>query len=165
MSITNPFVVNMQSEHPMADRLGYLLKRAQHALRMRMDDHLRESGVTTPQFNVLSAVHLQPGISNAALARGAFVTAQSMLGIVANLEKMGLLRRRPHQIHGRVMQSELTPKGVKALTRARKAIKGVESSMTVNFSHKETETLRVMLQRCAKNLENRYGLADGMNIE
>ena len=54
-----------------------------------MDDRLSHLGVTTAQFNVLSAVQQQPGISNASLARGAFVTAQSMLGIVANLEKRG----------------------------------------------------------------------------
>ena len=72
------------ANHPQAHRLGYMLKRAQHALRMSMDELLEPIGVTVPQYNVLSAVELQPGISNAALARGAFVTAQSMQGIVAN---------------------------------------------------------------------------------
>ena len=126
------------SEHPMANRLGYVLKRAQHALRTTMDDRLSHLELTTAQFNVLSAVQQQPGISNASLARGAFVTAQSMLGIVANLEKTELLRRTPHAIHGRIMQSELTQKGTEVLASAREAIHEVEKSMTAGFTAAQT---------------------------
>ena len=154
MSSVEGTSTNMAPEHPMADRLGYVLKRAQHALRMSMDDQLSHLGVTTAQFNVLSAVQQQPGISNASLARGAFVTAQSMLGIVANLEKMRLLRRTPHQTHGRIMQSELTQKGTEVLASAREAIDDVEKSMTVGFTAEEIGTLRSMLQRCAQNMHS-----------
>ena len=75
---------------PMGKRLGYVLKRAQHALRIRMDEALLPLALTTPQYSVLSAVELAPGISNAALARAAFVTAQTMQGIVTNLERDGV---------------------------------------------------------------------------
>src|ERR1700690_1165173 len=152
MSSVKGTSTNMAPEHPMADRLGYVLKRAQHALRMSMDAQLSHLGVTTAQLNVLSAVQLQPGISNAPFARGAFVTAQSMLGIVANLEKMRLLHRTPHQTHGRIMQTELTQKGTEVLASARKAIDNVEKSMAVGFTAKEIATLRSMLRRCAQNL-------------
>ena len=154
MSSVEGTSTNMAPEHPMADRLGYVLKRAQHALRTSMDDRLSHLGVTTAQFNVLSAVQLQPGISNASLARGAFVTAQSMLGIVSNLEKMELLRRTPHEIHGRIMQSELTQKGTKVLASAREAIHEVEKSMTADFTAAETRSLVSLLQRCAQNMHS-----------
>ena len=153
MSSTEGTWTNMALEHPMADRLGYVLKRAQHALRTSMDDQLSHLGVTTAQFNVLSAVQRQPGISNASLARGSFVTAQSMLGIVANLEKMGLLHRTPHEIHGRIMQSELTRKGTEVLASASEAIADMEKRMTVGFTAKEIVALRSMLQRCARNMD------------
>lgn len=146
---------NIAPQHPMANRLGYVLKRAQHALRTSMDDHLSAIGLTTAQFNVLSCVGEQPGISNAALARFAFVTAQSMQGIVANLEKMGLLHRKPHRHHGRILETQLTLEGTKALASARKAIAGVESSLTAGFSEKEIGTLRSMLERCAENMDRR----------
>ena len=68
------------TEHPQAHRLGYVLKIAQHALRLMMDKQLESVGLTTPQYNVLAAVQSEPGISNATLARAAFVTAQSMVG-------------------------------------------------------------------------------------
>lgn len=145
---------NMAPEHPMAERLGYVLKRAQHALRTSMDERLSHLGITTAQFNVLSAVQRHPGVSNASLARGAFVTAQSMLGIVANLERMELLRRTPHQTHRRIMQSELTQNGTDVLASARKAIAHVERRMTAGFTAEEIGTLQSLLQRCAQNLHS-----------
>jgi DNA-binding MarR family transcriptional regulator len=140
------------ANHPQAHRLGYMLKRAQHALRISMDELLQPIGITVPQYNVLSAVQLQPGISNAALARGAFVTAQSMQGIVANLERIGLLRRKPHPTHGRIQQSALTEKGGVVLAKAHKLLIGVEQAMTSGFKKEEIEALRSLLHRCAENM-------------
>ncbi len=140
------------ANHPQAHRLGYMLKRAQHALRMSMDELLEPIGLTVPQYNVLSAVELQPGISNAALARGAFVTAQSMQGIVANLERLGLLCRKPHPTHGRIRQSELTEKGDVMLAKAHKLLIGVEEAMTSGFKKEEVEALGSLLHRCAENM-------------
>lgn len=56
-----------------------------------MDEALRSLGLTAPQYAVLSAVELEAGISNARLARAAFVTPQTVQGILANLERQGLL--------------------------------------------------------------------------
>jgi DNA-binding MarR family transcriptional regulator len=142
-------------EHPMAKHLGYVLKRAQQALRYAMDERLGTLGLTTSQYNVLSSIHAQPGISNASLSRAAFTTAQSMLGIVSNLEKLGLMRRIPDPNHGRVKRSALTPAGEKVLTKAHKALAGVEETMTAGFTEKETEALTSMLQRCADNMDFR----------
>lgn len=140
-------------EHPMSERLGYVLKRAQHALRTSIDDQLNPLGLTTAQYNLLSAVAVEPGLSNAALARMAFVTAQSMQGIVANMEKRGLLRRVPHPTHGRIRQSELTRKGMDLLARANKVLIGIEEKMTEGLSQEEVETLRRALLRCAENMQ------------
>ena len=60
--------------NPLAHRLDYTLKRAQHALRISMDEQLGPLGLTAPQYNAFSVVQLQPGISNAALAHTAFVS-------------------------------------------------------------------------------------------
>ena len=140
-------------EHPMSERLGYVLKRAQHALRTSIDNQLSSLGLTTAQYNLLSAVAREPGISNADLARMAFVTAQSMQGIVANMEKQGLLRRVPHPTHGRIRQSELTRKGTDLLAKAHKVLTGIEEKMTEGLSKDEVEWLRCALLRCAENMQ------------
>ncbi len=137
----------------MSERLGYVLKRAQHALRTSIDEQLNPLGLTTAQYNLLSAVAVEPGISNAALARMAFVTAQSMQGIVANMERQDLLRRVPHPTHGRIRQSKLTRKGTDLLARANKVLIGIEEKMTEGLSQGEVEALRCALLRCAENMQ------------
>lgn len=126
---------------PMARRLGYALKRAQHALRTAMDEALRPLGLTTPQYSVLSAIELNPGISNAALARAAFVTAQTMQGIVANLERAGLLKRKEDPSHGRILKGELTRKGEKVLREAHEAVAKVEGLMLATLDPGEAARL------------------------
>ncbi len=139
-------------EHPQAHRLGYVLKVAQHALRLMMDKQLESLGLTTPQYNVLAAVQSEPGISNATLARAAFVTAQSMVGIVANLEREDLLRREAHPTHGRIRRSELTERGKKVVNRAHALLSGVEAVMTAGFSSREIKILERLLRRSTENM-------------
>jgi DNA-binding MarR family transcriptional regulator len=138
----------------MAKRLGYLLKRAQHALRTRMDEALNPLALTTPQYSALSAVELNPGISNAALARAAFVTAQTMQGIVTNLERAGLLRRKADPEHGRIQRGELTARGRAALRKAHLLVAGVERKMTDGINGGEVKFLASVLARCADNLSS-----------
>ena len=126
---------------PMGRRLGYVLKRAQHALRVAMDEALRPIGITTPQYAVLSAIELEPGISNAALARASFVTAQTMQGVVANLERAGLLERTEDPRHGRILKGKLTRSGKKTLAQAHKLVADVETRMMAALTPTEAEHL------------------------
>jgi DNA-binding MarR family transcriptional regulator len=138
----------MAKRHP-----GYALKRAQHALRTSMDRALRPLGLTSPQYAVLSAIELDPGISSAALARAAFVTAQTMQGIVANLERAGLLERSTDPSHGRILRSELTKKGIKILREAHAHVEEIESITFGSLSPAEIKTLTARLIACAEALD------------
>lgn len=137
----------------VAKRLGYALKRAQHALRVRMDQALRPLELTTPQYAVLSAVEAEAGLSNARLARAAFVTAQTMQGVLANLERDGLLARRPDPTHGRVLRSDLTDLGRTVLSQAHLAVRVVEETMVTSFGKAEASRLALALSKCADDLK------------
>lgn len=67
--------------------IDFALKQVQQALRTRMDADLRQIGLTTPQYAVCAYLMVEPGASNVALARQAFVTAQTMQAILVTLEK------------------------------------------------------------------------------
>ena len=136
-------------------RLGYLLKRAQHALRLHMDKRLEPFALSTPQYNVLAAVEQDPGISNAALARGAFVTAQSMVGTVATLEKLGLIMRTSDPQYGRVRRTDLTVEGNQILKKAHLTVAAAGAQMTLGFSATDEAAFRAYLQRCTENLQAR----------
>lgn len=144
--------MSTEAAEPVSTRVGYRLKLAQHALRTRMDDVLRPHGISAPQYAVLAAIEEAPGISSAALARTAFVTAQTMQGIVANLERAGLLSRESDPGHGRVLRTSLTAEGHAVLRRAHGAVAAVEAAMLDGLSPREVAALSSLLARCAAAL-------------
>ena len=140
------------SQIPIARRFGGALKLAQHALRTRLDEALRPIGLTTPQCAVLSALEREPGLSNAALARAAFVTPQTMQSILANMERNGLVTREAAPDHGRILRSFITARGRKALMQAHTAILDVEAVVIDAVGEREAERLTLALTRCAELL-------------
>ena len=138
----------MKSRGLEDNRIGYLLKRVQFSLRSRMDKVLEPKGLTTPQYAVLSFLEHEPGASSAELARRSFVTPQTMIRIVENLETLGLIRREPHPTHGRVLMASLTPVGASAVTACHAQVNGVERQMLRRLSSHERATLRDLLLRC-----------------
>ena len=143
---------NRGMPEPMAKRFGYAIKRAQHALRTRMDEALRPLRLTAPQYTVLAAVELDAGISNASLARAAFVTPQTMQGILANLEREDFLARTADPAHGRILRAALTGRGRKALAQAHRIVNEIEGAMIATIDPKQAEEIPLLLLRCAEAL-------------
>jgi DNA-binding MarR family transcriptional regulator len=133
--------------------LGYKLKKTQHALRLHMDEALRALDLTTPQYAVLAQLELKPGASNAALARSAFITAQTMHGIVSNLEKRNLVKRKSDPQHGRILCAELTNQGHKVVTQAHDMIRDVEARMLATVNQEHQALLERLLLECFNNLQ------------
>ena len=129
------------------------MKRAQHALRSEMDGALREVGLTTPQYAALLVVEGEEGLSGALLARRCFVTPQTMNGILINLERAGLLERRAHPEHGRVLQAYLTGDGERMLSRAHALVEAIEEQMVGDLTEGERARLLAVLRGCADALE------------
>lgn len=142
----------LTAPRPGVDWIGYNLKIAQHRLRQRLDAELGQLGITAPQNAVLLAVANNPRTSNAELARAAFVTPQTMQAILVNLERGGLIVRSPHPEHGRVIMSELTTKGKRAVADGVKAADAVERQMLSGLSTEEAQILCDLLKRCATAL-------------
>jgi DNA-binding MarR family transcriptional regulator len=84
---------------------GYLLRQAWHTMRGALDEALRPHGLTSPQYAVLSVLGHDEGASGADLARACNTTPQAMNGVLATLERSGLVSRRPHPTHGRILQA------------------------------------------------------------
>ncbi|CAN5349484.1 MarR family transcriptional regulator [soil metagenome] len=137
-----------------ASWIGYTLKIAQHRLRQRLDAELSPIGITASQNAVLLAVANNPRISNADLARAAFVTPQTMQGMLVNLERADLIVRNPHPVHGRVIMTELTEMGHKAVDAGTTAAEAVERQMVSALSADEAMLLDSLLKRCVAALDS-----------
>ncbi|MEJ2746402.1 MAG: MarR family transcriptional regulator [Anaerolineae bacterium] len=139
----------------MDEQIGYLIKRAQQALRQEMDDALRALNLTTAQYAALSALEQTPKASNAALARACFVTPQTMIEIVKNLEASGCVTRQSHPEHGRIIQTILTENGRAKLADAHGVVGKIEERMLSGLKAAEQENLTAYLQKCCENLEEK----------
>ncbi|MBB4067361.1 MarR family winged helix-turn-helix transcriptional regulator [Gellertiella hungarica] len=133
--------------------IGYSLKITQHRLRQRLEAELAGTGVSAAQNAVLLAIDENPQISNASLARAAFVTPQSMQGMLVTLERDGFITRTPHPEHGRIIMTELTDKGKAAARAGIIAAETVERRMLSGLTGDETRLLDSLLRRCADALE------------
>lgn len=144
--------MSISKEISVTGLLGYKLKQTQHSLRLHMDEALRTLDLTTPQYAVLAQLELRSGISNAALARSSFITAQTMHGIVSNLEKRHLVKRKSDPQHGRILCTELTKQGVNVVQQAHKIISKVEDTMTFSITEDNKALLEKLLIECFNNL-------------
>ncbi|WP_214411014.1 MarR family winged helix-turn-helix transcriptional regulator [Sphaerisporangium fuscum] len=133
--------------------MGYQLKRVQAALRSAMDAALREHGLTTPQYACLELLGQQPGLSNAQLAQGTFVTRQSMNVVLRNLQDAGLVERPSTAPYGRALPTRLTDEGRARLRAARADVLTIERRMTAPLDAARAETLLDALDRMAEALD------------
>jgi len=137
----------------LSRRMGYELKRAQAALRTAMDIALRGHGLTVPQYACLELLDQRPGLSNAELGRGAFVTRQSMNVVLRGLQDGGLVTRPPRAPHGRALPACLTAVGQQRLAAARAAVVAIEQRMTGALPPQRAARLAADLGRMAQALE------------
>src|SRR3954453_14267239 len=113
--------------------LGYLLKEASSALRVAMEEVLRPLGMTVTHYSCLELLAQRPGLSNSELARGAFVTRQSMNVLLQNLEREGYVTRPAEAPVGKVLPTRLTPRGRRSLAKATVGGRSVGGRMLVGL--------------------------------
>lgn len=146
--------MSIKKKNQVRGLLGYKLKKTQHALRLHMDAALKELGLTTPQYAVLAQLEFKPGISNVALAKRSFITAQTMHGIVSNLAKSKLIKRKNDPNHGRALSITLTSYGLQTVQKAHALVHQIEAEMTITMSQDHKLLLEQLLSECLNNLKH-----------
>lgn len=130
--------------------LGYLMRQASVAHRHRFEAELAEIGITNPQFVVLTMLANYPGLSGADLARLSLLTPQTVSVIVANLVKAGLVARRKHAVHGRILAIEVTAAGRAMLDACRKPVQRLDTWLRQDLTLAEEQVIRRWLVRLGK---------------
>src|SRR3954471_23475635 len=133
-------------------RTGYLLRQASYVFRRAMDNELRPHGLSGAQYAALSVLAREPGMSGAALARAVNTTPQAMNGVLATLEREGLVERRPHPTHGRILQATLTGEGQRRLEAANPSIRALERATERDLTPDEIATVKTWLVTAAPRL-------------
>ncbi|SIT85948.1 MarR family winged helix-turn-helix transcriptional regulator [Microbacterium sp. RU33B] len=134
--------------------LGYLLKEAASALRAAMETVLRPLGMTITHYACLELLEQRPGLSNSDLARGTFVTRQSMNVLLQALERDGYVTRATEAPVGKALPTTLTPRGRRSLATATVAVRAVEMRMLSGLTEDEQTTAFKILHTMTHSLRN-----------
>lgn len=137
----------------LEESLGYLVKQAASVLRSAMEAVLRPLGMTITHYACLELLAQRPGLSNAELARGTFVTRQSMNTLLQSMERDGLVTRQHQPPVGRALPTELTDLGREQLKSASAAVQAVELRMRGRLKTDQQNHLRQLLIRCIDSLD------------
>ncbi|MEU0533994.1 MarR family winged helix-turn-helix transcriptional regulator [Amycolatopsis tolypomycina] len=134
--------------------LGYLLKEASSALRVAMEEVLRPLGMSVTHYSCLELLAQRPGLSNSELARGAFVTRQSMNVLLQALERDGYVTRPAAPPVGKALPTRLTPLGRRSLEQATAAVRAVEVRMLSGLTGAEQAEAFRLLRGMVRSLRD-----------
>lgn len=143
----------MHADVPVDEQIGYLVKRLQQQIRAALEARLSRHGVTMATYAALAVLDQDPGLSNAALARRCFVTPQTMNQVVRGLADDGLVERRAHPDHGRILETRLTPRGRELLAACHTDVDAVHTRMLADLDDRDQAHLTELLKRCIHALE------------
>jgi DNA-binding MarR family transcriptional regulator len=98
---------------------------------------LRPLGMSVTHYACLELLAQRPGLSNSELARGAFVTRQTMNVLLQALERDGYVTRPSEAPVGKALPARLTPRGRRSLEKATQAVRSVEVRMLAGMTEDE----------------------------
>jgi DNA-binding MarR family transcriptional regulator len=126
---------------------GLLLRE----LRRRVPPEL-----TLPQFDVLAQLHRRPeGMTPGQLTRELLVTAGNVTGIVARLEALDLVERRPVPEDRRAVRLRLTARGRRLMDRAIPRHRREVGALLGRVAAPRLASLRDLLGELSRSLEAR----------
>jgi len=125
--------------------LGYHLRRAQ--LKAFAAFAREVAGLSPMLFGVLATIEAQPGIGQGEIADALGADRSTMVRLVDQLERRGLVRRESRPDDRRTVVPTLTPAGRTALAAANPQVLASEELFAGGLSADERRTLAELLGR------------------
>lgn len=127
--------------------VGYNARRASLAIIETFMVRMALYDLKVVDFSVLSLVAHNPGITSRQLCAALNVLPPNLVGLIATLERRGLIERLPHPSDGRAMGVHLTPQGVELMVQAEQTAFDLEMDATSRLTEAERKTLIRLLQK------------------
>lgn len=131
----------------LVDSVGYLVKRAQRAMRDRVEVAFASQGITFQQWVVL--MHLRDGLAGtiAELSREVQHDSGAMTRLIDQLEERGLIERQRKANDRRVVDLRLTSAGRKMAESLVPIAVDTLNTVLDGFSRAEVTQLQELLRR------------------
>lgn len=126
---------------------GYQLRLAQVAMFRDFADTLGDFDVTPGLFGVLVIIEANPGLKQSELARAAHLDRSTVVSVIDNLERRGLVERRPAENDRRSNALVLTDAGGELLKKLKRLVADHERRLVAHLSEDERTTLVHLLKK------------------
>jgi len=138
-----------QDELPagLSDRLGFLLGRAHLAHRSIVERAFAPLGLGVKEFGALSLMVEGGRVSQQRLGERQGVDRTTMVAVVDELERKGLVKRRRDLHDRRAYSLNATAKGHRVLHRASEAAKRAEDEFLSPIPARDRRRLKELLRR------------------
>jgi DNA-binding MarR family transcriptional regulator len=131
----------------LPDLVGYHLRMAQIALFRDFANGPGELDVTPGLFGVLVIIEANPDLKQSDLARATHLDRSTVVTVIDNLERRGLVERRAALHDRRSNAIRLTANGAALLRKLKRQVVQHEKRLLANFSEAERGQLFTLLQK------------------
>ncbi len=131
----------------LPELVGYQLRMAQIALFRDFAQGPGGEEITPGLFGVLVIIEANPDLKQSELARATHLDRSTVVTIIDNLERRGLVERRAALYDRRSNAIRLTDAGVTLLRKLKRQVSQHEKRLLDNFSVAERETFLALLKK------------------
>jgi len=133
----------------LEDDLGFLLSRASGVTVRRTNAALERFGLRVRQYSVLIAVTSADGLSQRGIAELLALDPSQIVTLVDELERAGLVERRPHPADRRTRLVAATSRGKRVTRSAERAVRAAEEEVLGALPVADRAALAELLRRLA----------------
>jgi DNA-binding MarR family transcriptional regulator len=148
---------------PLDSRAVFLLSQVGHSVASAFAQRLTGLGIQPRHFAVLHSLAALDGQSQQELADQLNIHRNVMVGLVDDLEQLGLASRQPHAEDRRAYALRLAPLGMEVVTAAHDAADQLEAVAAEVLSDAERRALIKLLKRVATHLGLQQGSHPGLS--
>lgn len=131
----------------LPELIGYQLRMAQIALFRDFSQGLGEEDVSPGLFGVLVIIEANPDLKQSELARATHLDRSTVVTVIDNLERRGLVERRVALHDRRSNAIRLTAAGTTLLRKLKRQVGQHEKRLLENFSEAERAIFIALLQK------------------
>lgn len=147
VAITTPHVPGDEDIGAIRNIVGFHIRLAHGAVYRHFTETFADLDLTQKQVSALWLIHDHPDIAQTGLAQRMRMDRATTMAIVNRLEAKGYLVRRKSRSDGRKQALNLTARGRRMLTVAKRAIHQHEQWLKSRFTAREVAKLIELLAR------------------
>jgi DNA-binding MarR family transcriptional regulator len=143
------------ANYPLGENVGYLLGRVRSTLWNTVTQQtLAELGITSTQASIMFMLASGRGLAAADLAREYGIDASTVTRLIDRLQARGLLNRVRSEEDRRVINLEVTERGMAIAERIPDIFTTVLDKLLLGFTPEEVGYLKSMLRRILVNFDD-----------